>query len=139
MKPKEYLIQLKYLDNEIDCKLKLIEETKAKALSVGSFSTEPRSGGSSRLDFTDWISKLADMEKEINIKIDELVNLQKTINAQIDGVQNSLYRLVLTSHYIRNMTLGEIAAEYNYDYSYIKHVHGYALLEFKKNNPEVFK
>lgn len=139
MKPKEYLNQLKHLDKEIDSKQNLIEETKAKALSIGSFSTEPRSGGSSRLDFTDWITRLADMEKEINIKIDELINLQKTINSQIDRVQNSLYRLVLTSHYIRNMSLGEIAAEYNYDYSYIKHVHGYALLEFKKNNPEVFK
>lgn len=138
MKPKEYLRQVKYLDKEIDAKLKLIDDCRARAESTGTFSTNQKIQSSGGLSFSDWIDKVIDLEKDVNLKIDELVDLKRTINKQIDNMQNPFYRFVLINHYLLDLSLGEIAAKYNYNYSYIKHAHGHALLEFKEYNKEVF-
>ena len=138
MRPKDYLSQVRHLENEIDSKLKLKEDLRARALSIGSLDTKERVQSSGGLNFSDWVDKITDMEREIDKKIDELVDLKQRIISQIDRMENPLYRLILVSRYLRDMRLGEIAARYNYNYGYIKNAHGNALLEFKEKNPEVF-
>lgn len=138
MRPKDYLSQVRHLDKEIDSRLKLKEDLRARALSIGSLDTKERVQSSGGLNFSDWVDKITDIEREIDQKIDELINLKKRINSQIDKVENPVHRLVLVNHYLRDMSLMEIAADYNYNYGYIKNIHGHALLEFKEKNPEVF-
>lgn len=138
MKPKEYLRQVKYLDKEIDAKLKLIDDCRARAESTGTFSTDQKIQSSGGLGFSDWIDKVVDLEQDVNAKMDELIDLKQTINSQIDKMDNPCYRLILINHYLLDLSLGEIAAKYNYNYSYVKHVHGHALLDFKEKNREVF-
>lgn len=138
MRPKDYLSQVRHLDKEIDSRLKLKEDLRARALSIGSLDTKERVQSSGGLNFSDWVDKITDMEREIDKKIDELVDLKKRINSQIDKVENPIHRIVLVNHYLRDMSLMEIAADYNYNYGYIKNIHGHALLEFKAKNPEVF-
>lgn len=138
MRPKDYLSQVKHLENEIDSKLKLKEDLRARALSIGSLDTKERVQSSGGLNFSDWVDKITDIEREIDTKIDELVDLKQRINSQIDRVENPLHRIVLVSHYLNDLSLRQIAVKYNYNYGYIKNVHGHALLEFKEKNPEVF-
>lgn len=138
MKPKEYLRQVKYLDKEIDAKLKLIEDCRAKAESTGKFSTDQKIQSSGGLGFSDWIDKVVDLEQDVNAKIDELIILKQTINTQIDKIDNPCYRLILINHYLLDLSLRDIAAKYTYNYSYVKHAHGHALLDFKSKNKEVF-
>lgn len=138
MRPKEYLMQLKYLDQEIDSNIRLIDELRAKTERIGSFSEIGKVQSSSNINFSDWIDKVIDLEKDINLKIDELVCLKKMIKSQIDKVDNPLYRIVLTNHYLLGLSLLEIARKYNYNYNYIKHIHGHALLAFKDKNKELF-
>ena len=138
MKPKEYLRQVKYLDKEIEAKLRLIEDCKAKAESTGRFNTDSKVQSSESQGFSDWIDKVIDLERDVNQEIDELIELKKRINNQINNMDNSFYRLILVNHYLLDLSLAEIAAKYTYNYSYIKHAHGHALLEFKKNNEEIF-
>lgn len=139
MRPKDYLLQVRHLENEIDSKLKLKEDLRARALSIRSLDTKERVQSSGGLNFSDWVDKITDIEREIDQKINELIDLKKRINSQIDKVENPIHRLVLVNHYLRGMSLRKIAANYTYNYSYIKNIHGHALLEFKAKNPEVFK
>lgn len=138
LSPKEYLMQLKHLDKEIDSNIKAMDELRARAESIGTYSAGDKVQSSSNVNFTDWVNKIIDLEKYINKRIGNLVELRNTINNQINRIENPLYRLVLINHYIRDMRLHDIACNYDYNYSYLRHVHGLALLEFKKCNPEVF-
>lgn len=138
MRPKDYLLQVRHIDNEIDSKIKLLEDLRARAMSIGSLEVKDKVQSSGGLDFSDWVDKITDVEREIDKKINELIDLKKTINSQIDKVENPVHRLVLVNHYLRGMSLRKIAANYTYNYGYIKNAHGNALLEFKEKNPEVF-
>ena len=138
MRPKDYLSQVRHIDNEIDSKIKLLEDLRARAMSIGSLEVKDRVQSSGGLDFSDWMDRYVDLQKEVTDKVDELIDLKKRINSQIDKVENPVHRLVLVNHYLRDMSLMEIAADYNYNYGYIKNIHGHALLEFRAKNPEVF-
>lgn len=139
MRPKDYLLQVRHIDNEIDSKIKLLEDLRARAMSIGSLEVKDKVQSSGGLDFSDWMDRYVDLQKEVTDKVDELIGLKQRIISQIDRMENPLYRLILVSRYLRDMRLGEIAARYNYNYGYIKNAHGNALLEFKAKNPEVFK
>lgn len=139
MRPKDYLLQVRHIDNEIDSKIKLLEDLRARAMSIGSLEVKDKVRSSGGLDFSDWMDRYVDLQKEVTDKVDELIVLKQRIISQIDRMENPLYRLILVSRYLRDMRLGEIAARYNYNYGYIKNAHGNALLEFKAKNPEVFK
>ncbi len=138
MRPKDYLSQVRHIDNEIDSKIKLLEDLRARAMSIGSLEVKDKVQSSGGLDFSDWMDRYVDLQKEVTDKVDELIVLKQRIISQIDKVENPVHRLVLVNHYLRDMSLMEIAADYNYNYSYIKNIHGHALLEFKEKNPEVF-
>ena len=138
MRPKDYLLQVRHIDNEIDSKIKLLEDLRARAMSIGSLEVKDNVQSSGGLDFSDWMDRYVDLQKEVTDKVDELIVLKQRIISQIDKMENPLYRLILVSRYLRDMRLREIAARYNYNYSYIKNAHGNALLEFKAKNPEVF-
>lgn len=139
MRPKEYLGQLRHLDKEINTKLLLIEDLRARTFSIGSLDTKEKVQSSGGLNFSDWIDNVTDLEKEIKTEIEKLINLKNKINMQINKIDNPLYRLILINHYILNYTLQEIASKHNYSYSYIKHAHGEALESFKYYNQEEFK
>lgn len=137
--PKQYLNQIRHLDNEINSDLLLIEELKGRALKLGGFNTSDKVQSSKSNNFTNWIDKSIDLEKKIDRQIDKLVDLKDKINREINRMSNPLYRLILINHYILDRSLIEISSTYTYDYSYIKHAHGHALQEFKRCNEELFK
>lgn len=133
MNVKQYLRQIWRLDNIINAKLDQVTELRSLAEKITS---QPRHdatqvvGGSDRI--SDIVSKIVDLETEINKSIDELIDLKQEIMALIDSMPNDDYKLLLTLRYLNYKTWEEIAVEMNYTYRWIHVLHGRALAEFEK-------
>lgn len=73
------------------------------------------------------ISKIVDLETEINTEIDKLVEKRKEIESVIRAVEDSTLRTLLEYRYINGKKWEEIALMMGYDYRYILKIHGKAL------------
>lgn len=136
--PKEYLMQVKDLDNLIQTNLESITELKSSMLSIGNELKPDKVQSSNSYDFTDIIAKICDMEDTTNSYIDSLVELRNKIGNEIRALDNNLHVIILTNHYILGNSLVDISDKYNYGRSYVKHAHGWALEAFKEKYLEKF-
>lgn len=139
MTPKEYLSQVKYLDDEINTKIEQIDNLRSKITSVSSPQLGDKVQTSNTQDFTDAINKIIDEEQRLTDKIDELVNLKCKINSEIEGIENPLFRVVLINYYVLGLNLAKISEKYNYQPNYVRKVHGWALQEFGNKYKNLFK
>ena len=128
MQPKEYLRQLQRRDARINA---LIERQRhyydlATRITPG-YRTDGGgpSGHSSRV--ADCASKIADLEREIDRRIDEYVDLTREIEAAIDRIPDGRYRDVLRFRYVNGWTWERIADEMGYDLRWVHRLHGQAL------------
>ena len=137
--PKEYLSQVKDLNNLINTHLASVEDLRSKMINTSKELTTDRVQGGKAYDFTDTIAKICDLETDINNEIDNLVDLRAVIEHEIRGLDSNIQILVLVNHYILGKSLIEISDEYVYGRSYIKKVHGWALEAFKEKYPEKFE
>lgn len=138
MTPKEYLMQIKYLDDEINTKLELVSSLRLRVGGLSSPKLGDKVQTSDKKDFSSCVDKIIDEEEMINKKIDELVDLKRKINEQIDSLDNPLHRIVLINYYILDHSLGDIARIFNYEPGYIRHVHGWALEAFRNKHKDLF-
>lgn len=124
---KEYLWRYKTSDNEIDDLLREKERIMSKLTRMTpSISGMPGNcGGADRV--TDGISKLIDLEKEIDKKVDKLVDLRREIVSYIDAVDSSAQRRLLQLRYIHGMTWERVAVEMGYERMQVWRLHGKAL------------
>ena len=77
MQVKEFLNKIRYIDMMIDCKLEQINGLRDRLTSIGSPSMGDKVQSSLDPDkFTNTISKIIDLENEINADIDNLVDLK---------------------------------------------------------------
>lgn len=134
MSPKEYLSQLQELDNRITEDYAAYEALRKKALGISSFdySKTPLSsrGSSPGASFEKAVSALMDASKKLNAEIDEFVNLKEKTITEIRHLENPTYVAILYKRYVEYKSLDAIAKETNYSYSYVRHLHGWALQEF---------
>lgn len=143
MKPKEYLRQLRRLDQMIDHKLTVAQmnfETKTgiKGMRYDKDRVQTSLTGDAVLDA---IIEKDEVMKKIDEDIDKLNRMRNLIVDQIDRIDNELYREVLFKMYVQWRqygTLLRVAAamspEHTYSYDHIKHIHGYALKRFGEVN-----
>ena len=73
------------------------------------------------------ISKIVDLETEINTEIDKLVEKRKEIESVIRAVEDSTLRTLLEYRYINGKKWEEIALMMGYDYRWVLRLHGRAL------------
>lgn len=137
--PKDYLSQIKDLDNLINTNLESISTLKARLYSTSVELKADKTSGGSSFDFTEIIAKIDAMEHEVDKEVDRLVRLRQEIENEIKSLDSNIQVLVLINYYIIGKSLIDISAEYNYGQSYIKHVHGWALEAFKEKFPEKFE
>ena len=136
--PKEYLSQVKDLDNLIQTNVESMTELKNSMFGVTKQLKSDKVQSSNSYDFTDTIAKICDMEKQTNKYIDDLVDLRDKIENEIKKIDNNIQTLILINHYVLGKSLVEISEEYNYGNSYIKRAHGWALESFKERFPDKF-
>lgn len=130
MTAKEYLSQLKILDIKINQRLRQKEELKEIMYSIPAVNTEnERASGGVKRNYNK-VDKYIDMEREIDKIIDEFVNLKHKIVGEIQRLNNPLFIDILYKKYVEFKGLELIAVEMNYNYNYIRHIHGTALKRF---------
>lgn len=129
MTAKEYLRQLKTLDNLINAKLLEKERTRALATKVTSNLSE-RVQGSGSGGFENTLIKINELERSIDEDVDKLVDLKDEAGAMIDKISNNNHRAILHMYYISNSTFEQIAEYMNYSVAGIFKIHGYALRDF---------
>lgn len=121
MTSREYLEQIKHLDNEITTNKAMVE------------SLEDSIKNHKDKEILNEIKKLKD---EIKNRLIYIAKVKKTVIKEIYKINNSFSRTILLNHYVNGLTLKDIANITNFSYGYIKNRHIKALNEFENCNKE---
>ncbi len=124
MTAKEYLSQAYRIDQQINCKLEQIHSLRSLAEKATSTLTDTPTSGTHNVNrMEEIITKMVDLEAEVNSDIDALLTRKKEITAVIKGVANADYRMLLELRYLCFKPWEYIATEmeYNRDYIFILH------------------
>ena len=134
MTAREYLGQVKALDDLINAKGRELYRLRLSATSVSSptFGDKIQSGGENRSMLI--IDKIIAMQEEINAEIDRLVDLKAEIRERISRVYNPQFVALLTDKYINGLTLEQIAEKMEITDKTACRWHGEALQIFRKEN-----
>lgn len=132
MMPKEYLRQLRTLTIKTYQKMDELDSLKAAAENVSAGIGSERVQTSPKDRMPDDISRIVDLESEIQKDIQELLILKNKIINEIQGLSNPVYIEILYKRYVEYKQFEEIAIEINYSYRQVLRIHGFALQEFKR-------
>lgn len=125
----KYLSKHKYLNKEIDRKIKYLEDWQSKLYNVtGTLSDMPKSHNrTSKIE--NGIATIDEIEAQINNDIDDLVDLRTEIEGKIDAVEDMRLRELLKCRYMDCQTWEEIAYENGYSWRHVFRMHEKALDE----------
>ena len=126
MSAKEYLMRAWQIDRRIDAKIEERDRLRAK-LEAGRMSriTGMPRGGSG--DWTDAVSRVVELDRQIGAEIVELCRIKREVNAAIDAVEPTRLREVLALRYRNYLTWEEIAERMALDLRWVYRLHGEAL------------
>lgn len=131
MTAKEYLRQLKYLDNRINAKLLEREQIRTMAeKTTASLSEKVQTSSGTKMD--DVVVRLVELEELINKDIDKLVYLKEEAGDKINRISNDKYKIVLSMYYLSSKTFEEVAELTEMSFRWVHKLHGRALKEFEK-------
>lgn len=134
METKEYLQQIGRYDRLINNKLVELAQYRSMACSVSAVKNDERVQSSPSYDTMDKIvSKIEQMENEIDMLVDRYIDSKRIIISQIDSMSDEMTYQILFSRYVEQKTFEKMAIEMNYCYKQIIRRHGKALQEFEKN------
>lgn len=135
MKSKEYLQQLKRLDELIDQKNKEVDDLRHRATSVGSLDYSKdrvQTSPSGDAPYANIVARIIDLSAEVDAEIDRFVDEKHKIINQIQQLQNVDEMTVLHKRYIEYLSFEKIAVDMNYTIRNIYFIHGRALQSFEK-------
>lgn len=133
MDTKQYLSQIRRLDRQIQNKLSELYNLKMMASSISVSNDGERvqtSGNKDQLGAV--VSKVVDMEKEVNRMVDLFVDTRKRIISQIDSLDDLDSYDILSMRYVAGKTFHEISEKTGWSIRKVFSLHGKALLEFEK-------
>lgn len=134
MTAKEYLSQVRLLDDKINCKLAEVarlQEMAARITPVLRNDAAHGTGGQ-KDRMAAIVAKIVDLKAEINMDIDRLVDRKKEVSALLDKIPNRRYYTVLFRRYILYETLDQISCEMGCTYRNVCYLHGQALCAVEK-------
>ena len=132
MTVKEYLSQAKFLDQRINSKIQQVAALNDLATKATSTLTGmPRNPNHATSTMEEAITKIIDLQAEINQDIDTLVDLKRDLSATIKAVGNTEYQTVLEKRYLCFQSWEQIAVEMGYDLRWLYRIHGKALDEVR--------
>lgn len=131
MTAKEYLRQLKTLDNVINAKLLEKERIRALATKVTSnLGERVQGGGFGGIENT--IIKITELEIQINADIDKLVDLKAEATHIIDSLENNKHKAILSMYYVSNLTFEQVAENTDISSRWVRKIHEKALKKFEE-------
>ena len=128
MNAKEYLSQAYRVDRMITSKLQQVQSLRELATrATSTLSDTPAGGSRNNHRMEDIISKMIDLENEINGDIDRLVDLKHGIVAAIKSVPDPDHQVLLELRYLCFRSWGEVAADMRYSKQRVFQIHNDAL------------
>ena len=134
MQDKEFLNKIRHIDMMIDCKLEQTSNLRSRLTSINVSIGERVQSSLDPDKFTNTISKIVELEKEINDDIDKLVDLKSIARKAIESLDNDIEKMVLYKRYFENKTFEQISVELNYSWRRIHQFHGDALKKLERCN-----
>ena len=132
MQAKEFLNKIRHIDMMIDCKLEQTSNLRSRLTSINVTMGERVQSSLDPDKFTNTISKIVELEKEINDDIDKLVDLKSIARKAIESLDNDVEKMVLYKRYFENKTFEQISVELNYSWRRIHQFHGDALKKLER-------
>ena len=140
METKEYLQQIGRHDRLINNKLVELAQYRSMACSISAVKNDERVQSSPSYDTMDKIvSKIEQMENEIDTLVDRYIDNKRIIISQIDSMSDEMTYQILFSRYVEQKTFEKMAIEMNYCYKQIIRRHGKALQEFEQKWGNTYK
>lgn len=104
-----------------------MERLRSKITSgrMAQITWMPRGGNGS--DWTDCVTRILELEAQINSEITALCKLKREIAETIANVDDMRYRTLLELRYRSELSWDRIADEMNYDVRHVTRLHGEAL------------
>ena len=128
MLAKEFLEKIITIDNLINCKIAQIKDLRDGLSYVGSNLSSDKVQSSIDPDkFTNTISKIIDLESEINRDIDRLVDYKKTARELIEKLDSDTQKIILYKRYFEGKTFETISVECGYSWRQTHRIHSKAL------------
>ena len=116
MDAAEYFNQARLLDVEINTLLEESQSVRDMVTKVTSLMTDmPGSPLKNNDRYEETLVKLADYEREINSRIDQLVDLKHSMIEIIKQLPKMEHRIVLVKRYLFNKCWEQIAVEMGYE------------------------
>ena len=134
MTAKEYLNQARTLDMLINAKQSELYKLRLMATSVSSPPITEKVQSCGDNTAMRIIDKIVDLQRKINMEIDELVTVKSEIREKISNVYNQKFITLLTDKYINGFTLEQISERMDKDYKTVCRWHGEALQIFRNEN-----
>lgn len=135
MTTKEYLSQISRLDRMIKNKLTELSQLKEMTCGLSAIPNEERVQKTPNHDkIGTAVAKIIDMEKEIDILVDDFVDLKKEVYQKISMLKNSKHKYILIQKYIKYKSIYTIAEELKMTDRGCKKAHKRALEELEKIN-----
>jgi DNA-directed RNA polymerase specialized sigma subunit len=133
MDAKQFLRQIRQLDQEINSKLEEVEKLRSlaeKMTSTLSHDNVSQSGCGDRV--SEVVAKIVDLDREITRSVDRMIDLKDKAIRLINQLDEPNHRLVLILRYINGYTWEQIAVKMGYVFQWVHVLHGRALREFAK-------
>lgn len=137
MTAKEYLSQAFRLDQRINSKIEQVASLNDLATKcTSSLTGMPRNPNRATSTMADAVSKIIDLQAEINRDIDRLVDLKREIVTVIKAIENPEYQTLLEKRYLCFLTWEQIAVDMGYDLRWLYRIHKRALEQIRVPHSE---
>ncbi len=125
---KEYLGQAYRIDQRINSKLDQITTLRELVTrATSTLSDTPRGSSRNVHSMENIITKIVDLEDEINQDIENLVDLKRELVTAIKAIKNPEYQTLLELRYLCFKTWEHIAVDMNYSVQHIYRLHDSAV------------
>ena len=131
MNAKDYLSQAYRIDQRINSKIEQVQSLRDLAAKASATLTHTPQGKRNRNihRMEDVITKMVDLESDINKDLNRLVDLKREIVTVIKCVKSVELQTLLEQRYLCFRTWEQIAVELNFDLRWIHRLHKKALDE----------
>lgn len=131
---KVYLKRIRLYDSHINNKMEELERLKAMVTKITQTLRDDAGGGSRSQDkIGDAVSRMVDLQVELNAEIDRYVDNKAEICNALNKIQKQRYFDVLYKRYVLFKTWQQIADDMGYeDLRNVYRLHGRALLAFNR-------
>lgn len=132
MTTKEWLNRGRDLDKEINA----LMQARREAFSACTSTTSKNKHDIIKTDKNPnaKLERLAEVNRQIDCRIDELLGIKQEILAAISKVDSTTYRAILTERYVNLKKWERIAIDLGYDYYWVLRLHGRALREIETHH-----